>query len=266
MFFDKILNNLKKDKKANEEETVKVNVNLGDGTVTVEDTFSVNDILTEEEWEKRKETNENELKELEKELRKMDYCHDEYKKAFDLFHNNEINLAQKKLEHIIYMECEAPPAAYSLLADIYHYNKDFSNEKKVLEDYFKKYGNDRAVNEGNKNNMRKSLENVNSFLITGNWDYDCLPITPKKIQDENRKIKTYLKTDKDRAIEELEKILVNGTYVNTVYYTLYQHFKNKDHDKTVKICELAVKELGLFSVDRKNRWSLYLEKELSKRS
>ncbi len=202
-----------------------------------------------------------EMMEYKETVKKINYCHDEYKKAFNSFHHNKIEIAQEKLENIIYVECQAPPAAYRLLSDIYHYNKEFSKEKKVYEDFLNKYGNDKTVNENGKKAMKESLENVNSFLETGNWEFDCLPVDPKKIQDEIRKIKTYLKTDKDKAIKDLEIILMNGTYSNTVYYTLYKHFKDKNSDKTIKICELAIEKLGLFSVDRKNRWSSYLRKE-----
>ena len=48
-------------------------------------------------------------------------------------------------------------------------------------------------------------------------------------------------------------------------YTLYQIYnKDKRFDDGKRVCEKAIDVLGFFSNDRLERWSIYLEKTISK--
>ena len=113
--------------------------------------------------------------------------------------------------------------------------------------------------------MRKRLENVEQYLETGNWKYDCLPSDPKNIYYDIKEAKRMLNSEdeeeKEKGIQMLETIMENGTYNNTVYNTLFQTYKkDKRFDDAIRVCNKAIEVLGLFSNDRKQRWNTNLEK------
>ena len=71
--------------------------------------------------------------------------------------------------------------------------------------------------------------------------------------------------DKEKAIETLEELMENGTFNNTVYYTLYQNYnKEKQFDDSIRVCEKAIDVLGFYDKDRKEKWAKYLNKAIEK--
>ena len=109
------------------------------------------------------------------------------------------------------------------------------------------------------------MKNVEQFLNTGKWKYDCLPDDPKNIYYKIKEAKTLLKSEekeeKEKGVIMLEEIMKNGTYTNTVYNTLYQTYKkDKLFDEAIRVCNKAIEVLGFFSNDRKERWTINLER------
>ena len=172
-----------------------------------------------------------------------------------------INEAIKCYENNVKI-CADTPFTYQRLAALYHYKKDFQSEKTTLEkglEYCKNNPNPSHVE-----SMEKHLDNVNQFLETGNWKYDCLPIEPVTSHYEIQEAKRILKSeDKEKGILMLEKIMNNDSYNNTVYYTLYQTYKkDKRYDDCIRVCKKAIEVLGFFSNDRKSKWEKYLDKSI----
>lgn len=143
------------------------------------------------------------------------------------------------------------------LANVYHRKRDFEKEYEVLKD-----GYERTKNF----DILKSLENVEQYLNTGKWKYDCLPADPKPIYYQVKEAKTLLKSeDKEKGIEMLENLMDEGSYNNTVYYSLYQTYKkDKKYDDCIRVCDKAIENLGLFSQDRLSKWNEYKNKIISK--
>lgn len=154
------------------------------------------------------------------------------------------------------------PFTYDRLASIYHNKNEFEKERDVL-----KLAVERCdipnVNDKYKSEFKSRLENVETFLNTGKWKYDCLPSDPNNMYYEIKEAKSILKEDKEKGIELLEEIMANGTFSNTVYYTLYQTYKkDKKYDDCIRVCEKAIDKLGYFSNDRLSKWNDYLEKSI----
>lgn len=155
---------------------------------------------------------------------------------------------------------------YSDLGRLYHYKQEFEKEKEIYkvaiarEEQMQEKSD--FFNPSRKIRYEKDLENVESFLNTGKWKYDCLPADPKPIYYEIKEAKTLIKgEEKEKGIEMLEKIIEKGSYSNTAYNTLYQTYnKDKKFDDSIRICEKAIEVLGLFSNDRKYRWTINLDK------
>lgn len=179
----------------------------------------------------------------------------------DLEENGKIDEAIKCYEENILLGADTP-YTYDRLAAIYHYRKEFIKERDILEIYVKLLDKDSRVTESFKIDYVERLNNVESFLNTGKWKYDCLPSDPKPMYYKVKEAKTLLNSeDKDKGIQILEDMIKQGTYNNTVYYTLYQTYKkDKRYDDCIRICNKAIEVLGLYSNDRKSRWNTYLEK------
>lgn len=158
--------------------------------------------------------------------------------------------------------CADTPFTYQRLAALYHYKKDFQAEKTTLEKGLEYCKNN--PNPSNIESMERSLNNVNQFLETGNWKYDCLPVEPVTSHYEIQEAKRILKSeDKEKGILMLEKIMNDDSYNNTVYYTLYQTYKkDKRYDDCIRVCKKAIEVLGFFSNDRKSKWDGYLDKSI----
>ena len=165
-------------------------------------------------------------------------------------------------EENVSLKSEAP-FAYDRLAAIYHYKKDFEKERDTLKAYVD-IGNDGIKSQKDRFEFIERLSNVEQFLETGKWKFDCLPKDPKIIYYKIKEAKTLLKSDeREKGILMLEGIMADGTYNNTVYNTLYQEYKkDKQYDDCIRVCEKAIDVLGFYSNDRRDRWNINLEKSL----
>ena len=105
------------------------------------------------------------------------------------------------------------------------------------------------------------LDNINHKIETGKFKWDCLPMEKTDVVSEISDAKAILKEDKEKGVKLLEEIMANGTFSNTVYYTLYQTYKkDKRYDDCIRVCENAIEDLGYFDNDRFNKWTEYLNK------
>lgn len=218
----------------------------------------------EEERIKREE--QKRLDELEKqkfleEEKVFDKIVDNNLKGDELEQQGKIDDAQKLYEENVELNANTP-FTYSRLASIYHYKKQFEDERDTLTLFVERLNDSPNVREQYKLELKESLENVESYLNTGKWKYDCLPSDPRTTYYEIKEAKTLLNSEeKEKGIMMLEEIMEKGTYNNTVYYTLYQTYKkDKQFDDCIRVCNKAIEVLGFFSNDRKNRWTIYLEK------
>lgn len=144
------------------------------------------------------------------------------------------------------------------LAAIYHRKLDFQMEYTVLKDGYERTNN---------YDILKRLENVEQYLNTGKWKFDCLPSDAKPQYYEVKEAKTLLKSeDKEKGIVMLENLMEESSYNNTVYYSLYQTYKkDKQYDDCIRVCDKAIENLGLFSQDRLSKWTEYKDKIIVKR-
>ncbi len=179
-----------------------------------------------------------------------------------LIDEGQIDEAIQCFEENLSLKTKAP-YTYDHLAMLYHYKKDFEKERYILKCYL---GLDVDGLKADKSRLdfTKRLENVEQFLNTGKWKFDCLPNDPKILYYRIKEAKTLIKSEEqEKGIQMLEDIMSDGTYTNTVYNTLYQVYKkNKRYDDCVRVCEKAIDVLGFFSNDRKERWNINLEKSL----
>ena len=83
---------------------------------------------------------------------------------------------------------------------------------------------------------------------------------------EVKEAKTLLNSeDREKGIEMLETLMNNGSFNNTVYYTLYQTYKkDKNYEDCIRVCDKAIENLGLFSNDRLSKWTEYKDKIMAK--
>lgn len=181
----------------------------------------------------------------------------------------KIDEAQKLYEENVRLNADTP-FTYNRLAAIYHGKKEFEKERDILKLYLEKLNNDERVDDSYKKSYIEELANVEQFLNTGRWKYDCLPGDNRDIYYEIKEAKTLLKSeydgDKEKGIEMLENIMENGTYNNTVYNTLYQTYnKDKRFDDSIRVCKKAIEVLGFFSNDRKDRWENNLDKAMKRK-
>jgi tetratricopeptide (TPR) repeat protein len=176
-------------------------------------------------------------------------------KAWELQQEGNFAKAQEIYEQKINTNTYAGTVSLFHLAEIYHRNKEFEKERDTLKRFINK-------SENVSPKTHSDLENVEYFLENGEWKEDCLPSDPKEFYDKTRKAKKFIKEgNKQLGIKMLEKLIREGSYNNTVYYTLYQIYKkDKRFDDCVRISNKAIEMLGFFSKDRKERWTTLLEK------
>lgn len=160
---------------------------------------------------------------------------------------------------------------HDFLGRLYHYKKEFEKERDIYKIAIAREEEIQAKSEyynpTKKFRYEKDLENVESFLETGKWKYDCLPADPKPTYYQVKEAKTLLKSeDKEKGIEMLENLMDECSYNNTVYYSLYQTYKkDKKYEDCIRVCDKAIENLGLFSNDRLSRWKEYKEKIIAKK-
>ena len=181
-------------------------------------------------------------------------------KGKELEEQGKVEEAKKCYEENVRFNADTPHTYYSL-ASIYHREYEFEKELETLKLYKERcFGsNPNRI----PNDINESIENIEHFLNTGNWIFDCLPSDSKNVYYEIREAKSILKEDKEKGVEMLENIMEKGTFNNTVYNTLFQTYKkDKRFDEAIRVCEKAIEVLGFFSEDRKERWNINLEKSL----
>ena len=156
---------------------------------------------------------------------------------------------------------------YNLLASIYIRNRDFESAKKVLEKGVENVSWENSIHNEYGSGLGDRLCNINEYLETGILKGEPLPYDFEPVKSEIKEAKQILKEeDKETGIELLENIIKNGTYSNTVYYTLYQtYMKDEKYDDAIRICDLAIEYLGLFDSDRLEKWTKYKDKTISKK-
>ena len=221
---------------------------------------------------KRKEKERIEMEEQKRldELERQEYLRktelsnkivDNNLKAQDLEEQGRINEAQALLEENMRLGADTP-FTFTLLASIYHSKKEFEKERDTLQTFIDQLNDDPRVRDSYKIDFVERLENVESYLNTGKWKYDCLPSDSKANYYKIKEAKTLLNSDeREKGILMLEDIMEKGTYNNTVYNTLFQTYKkDKKFDDAIRVCNKAIEVLGFYSNDRKNRWNINLEK------
>ena len=155
---------------------------------------------------------------------------------------------------------------YLLLADIYHRKQDFESEIKVLKKGVENITFEYAIHNESKSGVGDKLENVTYYMENGSFKWDCLPIDDNSIAPKIRQAKSVLKESEQRGVELLEDILDEGTFNNTVYYTLYKiYLKNGKYNAAISIADEAIDKLGLYSKDRLEKWTKYKDKAIVKK-
>lgn len=138
-------------------------------------------------------------------------------------------------------------------------------ECQVLEEGVKNIKFASLTNE-NKTGVGDRLENIKYYLKNGKFKWDCLPTDNNTIYPKIKKAKSILKENEERGVELLEDILEEGTFNNTVYYTLYKtYLKNGRYDVAISISDEAIDNLGFFSQDRLEKWTKYKDKAIDKK-
>ena len=204
--------------------------------------------------------------EYEEQNRLLDIWVENNHKCQELKDIGLIDEAIKCLEENVELNADTP-FTYSELAYLYHYKKEFEKERDILKLFISQLNEDSRVRNSYKLDFVKRLENVEYYLYTGRWKYDCLPSDPKILYYDVKEAKTLLNSDeRDLGITKLEDIMEKGTYNNTVYNTLYQTYKkDKQFNNAIRVCNKAIEVLGLFSNDRKSRWNINLEKVIKQK-
>ena len=150
---------------------------------------------------------------------------------------------------------------YYYLAQIYHYQKEFELEYIVLKIVTDKIEAKEYL-DGTSNvefKLFQSLEKIEYYLKNGKFLDEKLPRDPISVTEEIKKAKMLLENGyTDEGIKSLENIVKQGTYTNTVYYTLYTNYmKLEKWDCAIKICEKAIEFLGAFSEYKIERYNIY---------
>jgi tetratricopeptide (TPR) repeat protein len=225
------------------------------GTVFEKNELKEKRIKEQKELEAQKRIDEMQMQKVREEMDFESKMHNKRKIAWELQQEGCFDKAQEIYEEITSFNTYASTIALGNLAEIYHRNRDFEKERNTLKLYISKSENVPPT-------IRSNLENVEYFLENGEWKEDCLPSDPKKFYDKTRNAKKFIKEgNKQLGIKMLEKLIRDGSYNNTVYYTLYQIYKKeKRFDDCVRISNKAIEMLGFFSKDRKERWTTLLEK------
>ena len=227
-------------------------------------------LLILEEIELRKKYGED-YRDLIKEMKKIEkraYSHHNKvarQKATSLYYDGEYDKAIPLFEKCIEFN-DNEKTTYLLLADIYHRKQDFESEIKVLKKGMENITSEYAIHNESKSGVGDKLENVTYYMENENFKWDCLPIDDNSIAPKIRQAKAVLRENEQRGIELLEDILEEGTFNNTVYYTLYKtYLKNGKYNAAISISDEAIDKLGLYSQDRLEKWIKYKDKAIAKK-
>lgn len=207
-----------------------------------------------------------ELQQHEKKRKLLNKWVDNNLKGQDLEAEGKIDEAIECYEENVKLNTDTP-FTYDRLAYLYHSKYEFEKERDTLKLFIKRCNDNPSVNKSYKIDNIKRLENVEQFLETGKWKYDCLPSDTKLQFYEVKEAKTLLNSeDREKGIEMLENLMNKGSFNNTVYYTLYQTYKkDKNYDDAIRVCEKAIEVLGFFSNDRLSKWVDYRDKLIIKK-
>ena len=207
-----------------------------------------------------------ELQQHEKKRKLLNKWVDNNLKGQDLEAEGKIDEAIECYEENVKLNTDTP-FTYDRLAYLYHSKYEFEKERETLKLFIKRCNDNPSVNKSYKIDNIKRLENVEQFLETGKWKYDCLPADTKLQFYEVKEAKTLLNSeDREKGIEMLENLMNKDSFNNTVYYTLYQTYKkDKNYDDAIRVCEKAIEVLGFFSNDRLSKWTEYKNKIVAKR-
>lgn len=207
-----------------------------------------------------------ELQQYEKKRKLLNKWADNNLKGQDLEAEGKIDEAIECYEENVKLNADTP-FTYDRLAYLYHSKYEFEKERETLKLFIKRCNDNPNVNKSYKIDNIKRLENVEQFLETGKWKYDCLPADTKLQFYEVKEAKTLLNSeDREKGIEMLENLMNKGSFNNTVYYTLYQTYKkDKNYDDAIRVCEKAIEVLGFFSNDRLSKWVDYRDKLIIKK-
>lgn len=219
------------------------------------------------------------LKGLEKDYSKVEKKIDRVNR---LKHDREVAKLQKESESLFYATKfdESLPyfkkaielgstryQTYKGISQIYIRNKDLNSAIEVLNIGIKRIKEEKsnimesALSNEHNGGLVDILDNINYKIETGKFKWDCLPMEKTDVVSEISDAKAILKEDKEKGVKLLEEIMANGTFSNTVYYTLYQTYKkDKRYDDCIRVCENAIEDLGYFDNDRFNKWTEYLNK------
>ena len=252
--------------------------------VTVELSFYelIDDYAYLKEYEKAIKTANKQidiLKGLEKDYSKVEKKIDRVNR---LKHDREVAKLQKESESLFYATKfdESLPyfkkaielgstryQTYKGISQIYIRNKDLNSAIEVLNIGIKRIKEEKsnimesALSNEHNDGLVDILDNINHKIETGKFKWDCLPMEKTDVVSEISDAKAILKEDKEKGVKLLEEIMANGTFSNTVYYTLYQTYKkDKRYDDCIRVCENAIEDLGYFDNDRFNKWTEYLNK------
>lgn len=252
--------------------------------VTVELSFYelIDDYAYLKEYEKAIKTANKQidiLKGLEKDYSKVEKKIDRVNR---LKHDREVAKLQKESESLFYATKfdESLPyfkkaielgstryQTYKGISQIYIRNKDLNSAIEVLNIGIKRIKEEKsnimesALSNEHNGGLVDILDNINYKIETGKFKWDCLPMEKTDVVSEISDAKAILKEDKEKGVKLLEEIMANGTFSNTVYYTLYQTYKkDKRYDDCIRVCENAIEDLGYFDNDRFNKWTEYLNK------
>lgn len=170
----------------------------------------------------------------------------------------------------IYQECvelgDTEYYTYITFAEIYHKRREFELECHVLEKGIENIDFEAQIHNDSKSGLGDKLENIKYYLENDEFKWDCLPIDDNSISPKIRKAKSVLKENEQRGIELLEDILEEGTFNNTVYYTLYKtYLKTGKFNSAISIADEAIETLGFYSQDRLEKWTKYKDKAIAKK-
>ena len=186
-----------------------------------------------------------------------------YKTEFD-----EAEIALKKAVEL----GSARYQTFKLLSNVYLREKKLDSAANVLKTGIDRIEKDdyewseTYLHNQQNDGLKDLLENIEYCIMHGEFKIDCLPIDKNTIKPKIQEAKVTLINDKEKGMEMLEEILAEGTYNNTVYYTLYQNYnKSHQYDESIRICEKAIEVLGFYDKDRKEKWTKYLNKSIERK-
>ena len=228
------------------------------------------DVLNEN-IEVKKQFNED-YGDLESEIERIEKSKIEYKagglkgKGVKLFYEGRYDEAIPYFEKCVDLRYDNGQI-YNLLATIHIRNKNFESAKEVLEKGVENVSFESSIHNEHKTGLGDRLVNINNYLETGILVGEQLPTDSLEMKSDIKYAKQVLKEeDKDEGVNLLEILIQEGSYSNTVYYTLYQtYMKDKKYNDAIRISDLAIENLGLFDQDKLEKWTKYKDKAIAKK-